>query len=117
MVKEQEKKILGKRTPEEIQDSIRKAQEELAASKDSIVLKVTGLNTGVFYLITDSINYNKPKRIEFEKNTEGTFKAKNSFFISSPKTETFKATVNDIPLKFEGTTVSKVKITRNGIVK
>ena len=117
VVKEQEKKILGTRTPEEIQDSIKKATEEFALSKDSITLKVTGLNTGVFYLVTDSVNYNKPKRIEFEKNTEGTFKAKRFFFISSPKTESFKATVNDIPLKFDNTTVSKIKINRNGIVK
>lgn len=117
VVKEQEKKILGTRTPEEIQDSIKKAEEEFALSKDSITLKVTGLNTGVFYLVTDSVNYNKPKRIEFEKNTEGTFKAKRFFFISSPKTESFKATVNDIPLKFDNTTVSKIKINRNGIEK
>lgn len=117
VVKEQEKKILGKRTPEEIQDSIRKAEEEFALEKDSIVLKVTGLNTGVFYLVTDSVNYDKPKRIEFEKNTEGTFKAKKSFFISSPKTESFRVTVNDIPVKFDNTTISKVKITRKGIVK
>ena len=117
VVKEQEKKILGTRTPEEIQDSIKKAAEEFALSKDSITLKVTGLNTGVFYLVTDSVNYNKPKRIEFEKNTEGTFKAKRFFFISSPKTESFKASVNDIPLKFDNTTVSKIKINRNGIVK
>jgi cytoskeletal protein RodZ len=117
VVKEQEKKILGKRTPEEIQDSIRKAEQEFALEKDSITLKVTGLNTGVFYLVTDSVNYNKPKRIEFEKNTEGTFKARRSFYISSPKTESFKATVNDIPLKFDNTTVSKVKISRSGIVK
>jgi len=117
VVKEQEKKILGTRTPEEIQDSIKKAAEEFALAKDSITLKVTGLNTGVFYLVIDSVNYNRPKRIEFEKNTEGTFKAKRFFFISSPKTESFKATVNDIPLKFDNTTVSKIKINRNGIVK
>lgn len=117
VVKEQEKKILGTRTPEEIQDSIKKAEEEFALAKDSITLKVTGLNTGVFYLVIDSVNYNKPKRIEFEKNTEGTFKAKRFFYISSPKTETFKATINDIPLKFDNTTISKIKISRNGIEK
>lgn len=117
VVKEQEKKILGTRTPEEIQDSIKKAAEEFALAKDSITLKVKGLSTGVFYLVIDSVNYNKPKRIEFEKNTEGTFKANRFFFISSPKTESFKASVNDIPLKFDNTTVSKIKINRNGIVK
>lgn len=117
VVKEQEKKILGKRTPEEIQDSIRRAEEEFALQKDSITLKVTGLNTGVFYIVSDSIRYDKPKRIEFEKNTEGIFKAKKFFHISSPKTESFKVTVNDVPVKFDNTTVSKVKINRNGIVK
>jgi transcriptional regulator with XRE-family HTH domain len=115
VVKEQERKILGTRTPEEIQDSIRKAEELLASSLDTIVLKVTGLTTGVIYIVTDSINYNKPEKIEFEKGKVGTFKANKSFFISSVKTESFKATVNDIPLKFDKSSVSKVKIDRNGI--
>ncbi len=117
VVKEQEKKIFGKRTPEEIQDSIRKAENQLASSKDSITLKITALNKGVLFLVIDSINYNKPAKIEFEKNQFGVFKAKKFFNISSANTETFKATINDIPVKFDKSSVSKVKINKNGIVK
>ena len=117
VVKEQEQKILGKRSPEEIQDSIRKAEEELAAAGDSITLKVTGLNAGEFYLVTDSINYSKPEKISFSKGDVGIFKAKKIFFISVENTESVKATVNDIPLKFGSKSVSKVRINRSGIVK
>lgn len=116
VVSEQEQKILGKRTPEEIQDSIKKAEMEMTQAKDSIILKITGLGTGVLYLVTDSVNYNNPQRIRFEKNDELTFKAGKLFFISSEKTGSFKATLNDEPLKFSKTEVSKIKITKSGIV-
>lgn len=117
VVKEQEKKILGKRTTEEIQDSIRKAEEEFAAAGDSITLKITGLVTGTFYLVTDSVNYSKPEKISFEKGETGIFKARKYFFVSLENTESVKATVNDKPLKFDNKKVSKVKISRSGIVK
>ncbi|MBK8553089.1 MAG: helix-turn-helix domain-containing protein [Ignavibacteria bacterium] len=115
VVNEQEQKILGKRTPEEIQDSIKKAETELSLAKDSITLKITGLGTGVLYLVTDSVNYNSPQRVRFEKNDELTFKAGKLFFISSEKTGSFKAAVNDVPIKFSKPEVSKIKITKNGI--
>jgi cytoskeletal protein RodZ len=117
VVKEQEKKILGKRTPEEIQDSIRKAAEELAATADSITLKITALNPGTIYLVTDSVDYNKPAKIEYEKDQVGVFKARKSFYISSGNTGTFKATINEKPIKFDKTSVSKVKVTKDGLNK
>ncbi|HMS64135.1 MAG TPA: helix-turn-helix transcriptional regulator [Ignavibacteria bacterium] len=117
VVNEQERKILGKRTPEEIQDSIRKAEEEYAALKDSINLKITTTAAGILYLVKDSVNYNKPEKIEFDKGETGTFKANRSFHISSANTETFKAFINDKPLKFDNKSVSKVKITGTGIIK
>ncbi|HMQ70132.1 MAG TPA: helix-turn-helix transcriptional regulator [Ignavibacteria bacterium] len=117
VVKEQEQKILGKRTPEEIQDSIRRAEEELAAAGDSITLKVTGLGAGSFYLITDSVNYSKPEKITFTKGETGVFKAKKNFFISAENTEIVKATVNDVPIKFGNKSVSKVKIGRSGVIR
>lgn len=117
VVKEQERKILGKRSPEEIQDSIRKAEEEAAASKDSITLTITALKDGSFFLVTDSLDYNKPQKIEFTKNQYGVFKAKKFFHLSSGNTSTFKAAVNDTPIKFDKQTVSKVKITKSGITE
>lgn len=117
VIKEQEKKILGARTPEEVQDSIRKAEEELALAKDSITLKITSINSGTVFLVIDSVNYNQPQKIEFEKNEVGIFKAQKSFFISSGNTESFKASVNNVPIKFNKLSVSKVKITKEGVAK
>lgn len=117
VVKEQERKILGKRTQEEIQDSIRKAEEDFAASRDSIVLKITSSGSGIVFISADSVNYGKPDKIQFEKNMSGTFKAKRFFHISTVNTESFKATVNNTPVKFPGKSVSKIKITRDGVVK
>jgi transcriptional regulator with XRE-family HTH domain len=117
VVKEQEKKILGKRTPEEIQDSIKRVQEELASSMDSITLKITALNSGTLFLVTDSVDYNKPEKIEYQKNQVGVFKARKTFYISSSNTGTFRAAINDKPIKFDNTSVSKVKITKEGLSK
>lgn len=117
VVKEQEKKILGKRSPEEIQDSIRRAEEEAASAKDSITLKITALSNGTIFLVTDSVDYNSPAKISFEKNQKGEFKAKKVFFISSSNTGSFRASINEIPLKFDMQTASKVKITKEGLVK
>ncbi|MDQ3022074.1 MAG: helix-turn-helix domain-containing protein [Bacteroidota bacterium] len=116
VVKEQEKKILGKRTSEEIKDSIRKAEQDFAASADSITLKITALNIGTLFLVTDSVNYNRPEKIEFEKNEVGIFKARKSFYISG-NTETFRATINDRPIKFDKTSISKAKLTKEGLTK
>lgn len=117
VVKEQERKLLGKRTPEEISDSIRRANEVSLQIKDTITLKITSLSPGSVFLSYDSINYNKPEKIEFEKDEVGIFKAAGFFHISSGNTGSFKATVNNIPLKFDSKSVSKVKITKDGIFK
>lgn len=116
VVKEQEKKILGKRTPEEIQDSIKKVEEQLAAAQDSITLKLVAVADGTVFIVKDSVEYNKPSKIEFEKGQTGIFKAAKSFHISASNTNTFKATVNNNPVKFGKISVSKVKIDKNGIV-
>ncbi|MDZ4710838.1 MAG: helix-turn-helix transcriptional regulator [bacterium] len=117
VVKEQERKLLGKRTPEEIQDSIRKAEQEFALAKDSITLKLTALSSGVLYIVTDSVNYSKPVKVEYDKGETGVFKSARSFHISSANTSSFKATINDVPVRFDKPSVSKVKLNRNGIVK
>lgn len=117
VVKEQEKRILGKRTPEEIQDSIRKAEQELAAAMDSITLKVITLNDGVIYISADSANYGKPLKVEYAKNETRTYRAKDFFHLSSANTGSFRATVNDKPLKFDRSSISKIKINKDGIVK
>jgi len=117
VVKEQERKFLGKRTPEEIQDSIRKAAEELTVSRDSIILTIVSTERGIVFLVTDSANYNRPQKIEYGKNETGIFKAGKSFHISAANTETFKATLNNNPIKFNNKSVSKFKVTKDGAVK
>lgn len=117
VVNEQERKILGKRSPEEIQDSIRKAEEMLNADGDSVILSITSVLPGTVYIVTDSVNYGKPDKIEFEKNMTGEFKAKKFFHISTANTSSFKAKINNKTLNFDSKSVSKVKINKDGIVK
>jgi len=117
VVKEQERKFLGMRTPEEIQDSIRKAGEEIVAPKDSIILKILSSGPGIIFLVKDSANYNKPVKIEYKKNEIGIYKASKTFHISSANTENFKVTLNDNPIKFDSKSVSKVKVTKDGVIK
>lgn len=117
VVNEQERKILGKRTAEEIQDSIRKAAVTEASLKDSVTLKITSKAAGVVFLVIDSVNYNNPEKIEFDKDMVGVFKAKNNFFISSANTEAFSLTINDKPLKIISKSISKVKLNKDGVVK
>lgn len=117
VVKEQEKKILGKRSPQEIQDSIRKAQEESVFSTQSNKLKITGLRAGTIFLVTDSVNYDKPEKIQFAKNEVKEFNAKKSFHISSSNTDDFDAVLNDKLIKFGKVSISKVKLDKNGVKK
>lgn len=115
VVNEQERKILGKRSPEEIQDSIRKAQEEIAMRQDTLTLVITASGNGTLYLVTDSANYNSPDKIDYVTKQIGNFKAHKSFHISSSNTESFKASLNGKPLKFDNKSVNKIKVTKDGI--
>ena len=117
VVKEQEKRLLGKKTPEEIQDSIKKANELAKSKNDSIMLMLTGLEYGEIYVITDSSNYSDPKKITYDKGDVKTFKAKSSLHITSGNTKTFEAILNGSPLEFDTKAVRKVKITKQGVVK
>jgi len=117
VVKEQESKFLGKRTPEEIQDSIKKVAEDIIALKDSITLKIVSTAPGIIFIVRDSINYNRPIKIQYDENETGVFKAGKSFHISSTNTGTFKATLNNNPIKFNNKSVSKFKVTKSGAVK
>ncbi|MBK8984140.1 MAG: hypothetical protein IPM38_17945 [Ignavibacteria bacterium] len=115
VVKEQEKKLLGKKSEEEILDSIRKAQEELAASKDSISLSVTSITESVYYIVTDSSNYSRPDKFTVKPKEVKSFRAAKSFHISAANTKSLKVSLNGNPVKFEKTSVSKVKLTKDGV--
>jgi len=115
VVKEQEKKLLGKKTEEEIQDSIRIAQEELAASRDSISLSVTAITESVYFIVTDSSNYSRPDKFSVKPKEVRSFRAAKSFHISAANTKSIKVSLNGNPVKFEKTAVSKVKLTKDGV--
>jgi transcriptional regulator with XRE-family HTH domain len=117
VVKEQEKRLLGKKTPEEIQDSIKKANELSKSKNDSIMFMLTGLEYGEIYVVTDSSNYSDPKKITYDKGDVKTFKAKSSLHITSGNTKTFEAILNGSLLEFDTKAVRKVKITKEGVVK
>ncbi|MBK9332512.1 MAG: helix-turn-helix domain-containing protein [Ignavibacteria bacterium] len=115
VVKEQEKKLLGKKTEEEIQDSIRKAQEELTASRDSISLSVTALTESVYFIVTDSSNYSRPDKFTVKPKEVKSFRAAKSFHISAANTKSIKVSLNGNPVKFEKNAVSKIKLTKDGV--
>lgn len=119
VVKESEKKILGKKSEEEIADSIKKSDllrdslENL--KKDSLKLEIKGLETGTVYVITDSINIDSPERYVFSKNKSKIWKARNFFLISAGNTSSFELFLNEEPVTFENKTLRKVKLTKQDI--
>jgi len=118
VVKENEKKILGKRTDEEIADSIKKAKDKeialLKAGQDSIKLEIIALKAATITLRTDSAR--TPEIIYLEKKESVTHKAKHFFILSAGNTNLFEATINGKKVKFDEVTARKIKITKDGIV-
>ena len=119
VVKESERKILGKRSDEEIADSLNKAQlikdSIKRALNDSITLDIKGINRGVIYITIDSILEKNVDKETFNKDYTGTWKAKKCFYITSANTDTFEAYINGKKLNFKEKTVKLQKITSEGI--
>ncbi|MFC2092982.1 helix-turn-helix domain-containing protein [Bacteroidota bacterium] len=118
VVKESERRLLGKRSEEEIADSIRKARELEASlleeTGDSLKLEITSLKNGSITVITDSL---KTEKAEYGSNELGLWKARKFFVISSNNTSSFMAVLNGDTLKFTDKVLRGVKLTKNGIVK
>lgn len=121
VVKENEKKILGKRSKEEIEDSIRKAQYIQDSIKrslnDSITLEIRCLKKGYITVIVDSISYENMYKESFDKDYKGTWKAKKYFWVTSANTTTFELYLNGKKLDIKDTKVKYLKISRDGIQK
>ncbi len=125
VVKENEKKILGKRSDEEIRDSIAKANEEakkLAASTipaigDSITLDITATGSGWLSVVTDSIKYKFPEKVYFEKGDAEIWKAKNFFHLLTPNADLLEVKLNGRKLAFDKKDYKYLKINKSGIIK
>jgi hypothetical protein len=118
VVKESEWKLLGKRSKEEIEDSIRKTREYevslLEETGDTLTLKIISLKKGALTVITDSL---KTEKAEYSKNELGIWKARKFFVISSNNTTSFNAILNGDTLEFTDRRVDGVMITKDGLVK
>jgi transcriptional regulator with XRE-family HTH domain len=121
VVKENEKKILGKRSKEEIEDSIKRVQHIqdsiTKALNDSLTLDIKCLKKGYISVIVDSISYDNMFKESFDKDYKGTWKAKKYFWITSNNTSTFDLYLNGKKLDIKDTKVKYLKIARDGIQK
>lgn len=121
VVKETEKKVLGKRSEEEIKDSIDKALFRADSLRrienDSITLKIVGINSGSLIVVTDSLTEKNKYTESFEKGAKGEWKAKEKFYLTSKNTEAFVVFLNDKKLEIKDKKVTKLKITKQGIEK
>jgi transcriptional regulator with XRE-family HTH domain len=121
VVKENEKKILGKRSKEEIDDSIKSAlhmQDSIKkAMNDSLTLDIKCLKKGYISVIIDSIAYKNMNKETFDKDYSGTWKAKKSFWVTSNNTDAFELFLNGKKLEIKEQKVRYLKITREGIQK
>ena len=119
VVKENEKKILGKKTPEEIQDSIKKAEEEkqklLAAKNDSLTMEISANKKTWVIVDADSNTINDPKRIYIEKGESEVFKAKRIFHIGTPNSDLIEVTLNGKTLEFDRKNFRNLPIDKNGV--
>ena len=119
VVAENEKKILGKRTEQEIQDSIKAAEEEqrrlLEQNLDTMTLVITSTGRGSVIIIEDSTNFDNPERITFGRNEVGTWKATKYFHISSPNTNSFTAVLNGKKINFGKRKIDNYLITRESV--
>ncbi|CAN5389846.1 hypothetical protein BH10BAC5_BH10BAC5_10950 [soil metagenome] len=124
VVKENEKKILGKRSDEEIRDSIAKANEDARkleavniAKSDSITLDITALSSGWLFVITDSVNYKFPERVYFDKGDQEIWKAKNFFHLGTPNGDAIEVKLNGKKLTFDKKDFRYIKLGQTGIIK
>jgi hypothetical protein len=121
VVKETEKKILGKRSDEEIQDSINKAVLKADSLKkietDSITLNIVGLGKGSLTIVTDTLLEKNRYKENFSEGAKGEWKAKNFFYLSSDNTESFDVFLNGRKMKIDDKKIRRLKISKQGIVK
>lgn len=120
VVQENERKLLGKRTEQEIQDSIRKAEEEaqrlIEQNLDTMTLVINSIRSGSVIVVEDSTDINNPEKISFTGNQYGTWKATRFFLITSPNTSAFTVELNGKKIDIKEKNVKNYLISRKDLV-
>ncbi|KXK02381.1 MAG: helix-turn-helix transcriptional regulator [Ignavibacteriaceae bacterium] len=114
---ENERKLLGKRTEEEIQDSIRKAQEEMMKieNRDSISLEIIAKGKGKIFLAIDSVNFNNPTEYAYLPGDTGLYFAEKFFHFGVNDPSTIEVLVNDIKVKLPQRRFRNLLIDSSGV--
>lgn len=120
VVQENEKNILGKKTPAEIADSIRQAEEQaklLAASQgDSLSLVIIGKNYGEIIVTSDSLGIGTTEVVSFGTNDSATWRAAKFFLLTTSNSADFNAVLNGKVLTFDRKRFRNLIINKDGIV-
>lgn len=120
IVQENEKNILGKKTPAEIADSIRQAEEQaklLAVSHgDSLSLVIIGKNYGEIIVTSDSVGIGTTEVVSFGTNDSATWRAAKFFLITTSNSADFNAILNGKVLTFDRKRFRNLVINKDGIV-
>ena len=119
VVKENEKKILGKKTPQEIQDSINaeiEVQRKLyAAQHDSLTLEIGAYKDGWVIIDIDSTSINDPQRTYLTKGYIETFRAKNFFHLGTPNASQIEVKLNGKLIEFNEKNFRNVRIDKTDL--
>jgi len=121
VVKETEKKVLGKRTEQEIKDSIAKEeakQDSLKSiSSEGLKLSIKAKDKITVVVYIDSVSEKSRNKKVFKSGEQGEWSAKNQFYLTTKDTKGLEILLNGKKLSFEDDEIKQVKITSQGIVK
>jgi len=118
VVKEQEKKILGKRTPEEIQDSIAKAlhiRDSITIAQNDtnyVTLIVEAKKKGEIIVLSDTSKSKIADRDKFKRREYLDYKARNYFLITSDDISAFDVKLDGKKINFEENVLMDFKIAK-----
>jgi transcriptional regulator with XRE-family HTH domain len=123
VVEENEKKILGKRTEKEIQDSIYAAQQKKDSlelvNSESLKLTVAAKKEARMIVLIDELTDVKEQRkvINFKKDDKKEFNARTKFYITSKSIKNFVVKLNGKEMEFKGDKVEDFMLSKKNLDK
>ncbi len=123
VVKENEKKMLGKKTPEEIQDSIAKAKQikdslsVIASDSAKMTLEVEAKIRGRIIVVSDTLNQENRTVDKLDKGESLSYKANKQFLVTSKEITAFTIKLNGTKIRFEDKNVRNYKINKQTVEK